>query len=94
MTAAATLEDNAELREQLAELTPDAAKGGMRSMALMAAVTKLKNRGNDAFKEERWAQAAEDYAAARRVADYPYTLCKTDLGHGAEEAAKGRRAWR
>ena len=83
VTAAATLEENEKLMKQLAELTPDVADGGMKSMALMAAVTKLKNRGNDAFKEQRWLEAAEDYTAGIFV-----------ITRAQEEARKVACTWR
>ena len=74
VTAAETIEQNEELTKQLADLDPETAKGGLKSMTLMAAVTKLKNRGNDAFKAKRWAGAAEDYTAGIVV----ITLAKED----------------
>ncbi len=62
-SAAETIEQNKELTKELEELDPETAKGGLKSMTLMAAVTKLKNRGNDAFKAKHWAAAAQDYRA-------------------------------
>ena len=52
-------------------------------MTLMAAVTKLKNRGNEAFRMEQWAAAAEDYHAGIRV-----------IGLAQQEARREREAER
>ena len=62
-SAAETIKQNKDLAKELADLDPETAKGGLKSMTLMAAVTKLKNRGNEAFRMHQWASAAEDYRA-------------------------------
>jgi hypothetical protein len=69
VSAAETIKQNKDLAKELAELDPETAKGGLKSMTLMAAVTKLKNRGNEAFKAKRWGAAAEDYRAGIVVID-------------------------
>lgn len=66
-SAAETIKQNKDLAKELSELDPETAKGGLKSMTLMAAVTKLKNRGNEAFGAQQWATAAGDYHAAIRV---------------------------
>ena len=89
VTAAETIEQNKDLMKQLAEVDPETAKGGLKSMTLMAAVTKLKNRGNDAFQGRPHPNSPRHRGLHRDVSERVLVVSAKRWAEAAEDYTAG-----